>query len=400
MNAASSRIGPGTDGNTRRDVEAIIGEDGIRQILAPIEEPGGLPSAAYCSPDWLALENARIFSRHWVFAGADAEVVDIGSQKPVEIAGTPVLLVRDRDRKVRAFHNVCRHRGTRLVASPCRKPAITCPYHAWSYRLDGSIKVRPHFLGPDRTEYFREGECPELGLGEVRCASWNGCLFVNLDGKAPTLDSWLAPMIEQSRGFELSLIRWIGKEEFRVRSNWKLVLENWMEGYHVFAAHPRLLDHAPMSVRWSGEWVDHVFHNDYVVPQATPGRGEGTLPCFPDLGAKDRRRGLWFTCFPSFSAEIYADQFVVLSVWPVAADETVEELHFFVAGDAAARDERYCQGREQLVAMWRDLNGEDMKLIEELQLGRRSTAFDGSRMSPAWEVPAHSFSRMILEAML
>ncbi len=268
--------------------------------------------------------------------------------------------MRDRDRRVRALHNVCRHPGTRLVASPRRKPAITCPYHAWTYRLDGSIKVRPHFLGPDRTEHFGEGECPEPGLREVRCASWNGCLFVNLDGKAPTLNTWLAPMLERSRAFELSLIRWIGKEEFRVRSNWKLVLDNWKEGYHVFAAHPRLLDHAPMSVRWSGGWVVHVFHNGYVASQITPGRGEGALPCFPDLGDEDRRRGLWFTCSPSFSAEIYADQFIVLSVLPVAPDETVEDL----------------------------------------QLGRRSTAFDGSRMSRAWDVPAHSCSRMILEAML
>ncbi len=387
----------GTPSQRHGELLAILGEDGLRQALAPIEEPSGLPGAAYWSGEWFALENARIFSRHWVFACAEAEIARAGCQKPVAVAGADLLLVRDRAMRVRAFHNVCRHRGTRLVAAPCSGPVITCPYHAWTYRLDGSLKTRPHFLGADRHEEVSAES--GLGLGEVRCASWNGCVFVNLDGGARPLDAWLAPMVERARAFDLSLIRWIGKEEFRVRSNWKLVLENWMEGYHVFAAHPRLLDHAPMSVRSSGAWSDDVFHNGYVAPRATPGRGEGALPTFPGLDDEHRRSGLWFTCFPSFSVEIYADQFVVFAVWPLAPDETLEEFHFFVVGDAAARDGRHAEGREQLVAMWRDLNGEDIRLVEELQAGRRSPAFEGSWMSPAWEVPAHQFCSRIVDAM-
>ena len=147
------------------------------------------------------------------------------------------MLVRGGDGTVRAFHNVCRHRGTQLVGEACWKKSITCPYHAWRYRLDGTLEARPHFYGADQIERFKEGESG-LDLYPVRCESWNGCLFVNLSGTAPPLVDWLTPMLDRTKAYDYSLIRWIGKESFTFKSNWKLVLENYMEGYHVFAAHP------------------------------------------------------------------------------------------------------------------------------------------------------------------
>jgi choline monooxygenase len=380
-----------------RDAAAILGEAGVRRVLSPIEEPSGLPNAAFWSEEWLRLENERIFRRSWVFAGAVAEL-DLDTVKPVEIGGTPIILVRDGD-AVRAFHNVCRHRGTRLVSAPCRKSAIVCAYHAWNYRLDGSLRSRPHFHGPNKVERFEAGARPDLALHAVRTEVWNGCVFVDLSGEAPPLVDWLKPLLERTRAFDFSQIRWIGKQTFRFRSNWKLVLENWMEGYHVFAAHPRLIDHAPMDVRWSGEWMDHVFYNDYLAPRLSDGRGEGGLPHFPGLSEDEKRRGMWFTVFPTFCAEVYADQFVVLSATPVAPDETVEELHFFVVGDEAATAGQYEAGRASLMSMWHDLNLEDVTILEELQQGRRSMAFEGSLMSPAWEVPAHQLAQRILFAL-
>ena len=109
---------------------------------------------------------------------------------------------------------------------------------------------------------------------------------------------------------------------------------------------------------------------------------------------------MWFAALPNFLAEVYADQFVVMSLHPTAPDETEEELHFFVVGDEAAGAERYSQGREDLIAMWHDLNLEDVQLLERLQQGRRSIGFQGSVMSPAWEVPAHQLSSKIVEAVL
>ncbi len=381
-----------------RNVAEIIGEDGIRQTFSSIDDLSGLPNAAYQSAEWLDLENRRILARNWVFAGADGDVPKTGDIKPIDIAGTPIFLTRGNDGEVRAFHNVCRHRGTQLIDAPCQKTAIICPYHAWGYRLDGTIRSRPHFNGANQTEKFPAAGDDRLNLHAIRTASWNGCHFVDLSGKAPDLLEFLKPLLDRTQQFDFSLIRWIGKTSYRIKSNWKLILENFMEGYHVFAAHPRLIAHAPMEIRWSGEWTHHVFYNDYIAPHLTEGRGDG-LPHYPNLSEEDVRRGMWFAAFPNFAAEVYADQFVVLATYPVSPDETLEELHFFVVGDEAQTSSDHARGREELISMWHNLNLEDVELLERLQRGRRSVAFDGSRMSPAWEVPAHELSQQVIHAI-
>ena len=384
--------------DVRRKVVELIGEEGIAQAFAPIEEASGLPNAAYWSPEWLALEQEHCFRRAWVFAGAEAELAEPGAMKPLEVGGAPIVLVRGSDGQIRAFHNVCRHRGAKLVTQPCRKATLTCPYHAWNYGLDGVLRARPHFHGPDSAERIDPAQGDKLNLMEVRCESWNGCIFVNVSGDAQPLKEWLAPLLARTQGYDFSAIRWAGKLDFEVNANWKLVYENYMEGYHVFAIHPRLLKFAPMNVRWSGEWDNHVFYNDYVFPELDEGRGEG-LPHYPGLSEADAKRGLWFLCFPHFAAEVFPDQFSVLVSYPIAPDKTREELHVFLIGDAATSDE-YKDAREATLKMWDDLNREDLGVLELLQQGRLSPAYDGGRLSPHWEGPTHDFGRRVVQRMI
>lgn len=384
--------------NVTSRVKSLLGEEGFAQAFAPIEDASGLPNAAYWSDEWLALEQERVFRRSWVFAGAEAEIAEPGSMKPIDIGGAPLIVVHGRDGIVRAFHNVCRHRGARLVTEPCRKSTLTCPYHAWNYALDGKLRARPHFLGPDQVDRFANGGGDKLDLVPVRTEIWNGCIFVNISGDAEPLQNWLAPLLQRTRAYDFSAIRWAGKLEFEVRANWKLVYENYMEGYHVFAVHPRLIKFAPMNIRWSGEWQDHVFYNDYVFPQTEGGRGEG-LPHYPGLPPSDAQRGLWFLCFPHFAAEVYPDQFTLLVSYPVAPDLTREELHVFLIGDAATA-EAHRAPREALLTMWDELNREDIGVLELLQQGRRSPAYDGGRLSPHWEGPTHQFGRRIVEKIM
>lgn len=379
-------------------VRDLIGDDGFTQAFAPIEEASGLPNAAYWSDDWLALEQERVFRRSWVFAGAEAEIAEPGAMKPVSIGGAPLIILRDRDGVVRGFHNVCRHRGAKLVTDACQKPSLTCPYHAWNYALDGKLRARPHFYGPDKIDTFEDGGGDKLDLIPVRVETWNGCIFANVSGDAEPLNAWLAPLLARTKAYDFSAIRWAGKLDFDVQANWKLVYENYMEGYHVFAVHPRLLKFAPMNVRWSGEWNDHVFYNDYVFPEMEEGRGDG-LPHYPDLPDADAKRGLWFLCFPHFAAEVYPDQFTLLVSYPVAPDKTREELHVFLIGDAATSD-AHAAGRDALIAMWDDLNREDLGMLELLQQGRLSPAYDGGRLSPHWEGPTHQFGRRIVEKII
>lgn len=386
------------DAEMVRRAKAILGEEGYAQAFAPLEEASGLPNAAYWSDDWLKLEQERVFRRSWVFAGAEAELPKPGDMKPIDIGGAPLIIVRDRDGSIRALHNVCRHRGAKLVTERCQKSSLTCPYHAWNYGLDGKLRARPHFNGPDKVDRFNNGGGDKLDMVPVRCDTWNGCIFVNVSGDAEPLAEWLAPLIGRTSAYDFSAIRWAGKIDFEVKANWKLVYENYMEGYHVFAVHPRLLKFAPMNVRWSGEWDDHVFYNDYIFPKMEEGRGDG-LPHYPNLPEKDAKRGLWFLCFPHFAAEVYPDQFTLLVSYPIAPDLTREELHVFLIGDAATSDEFKAQ-REGVLRMWDDLNREDLGMLELLQQGRLSPAYDGGRLSPHWEGPTHQFGRRIVEKII
>ena len=384
--------------NIRKKVIELIGKEGLAQAFAPIEEASGLPNAAYWSEEWLKLEQEHCFARAWVFAGAEAELAEPGDMKPIEIGGAPLIILRDQDGGIRALHNVCRHRGAKLVTEPCKKPTLTCPYHAWSYGLNGKLRSRPHFSGPNVVDKFEDGGGDKLDLMQVRCETWNGCIFVNVSGDAEPLDAWLKPLLERTGNYAFSAIRWAGKLDFEVNANWKLVYENYMEGYHVFSVHPKLRKFAPMDVRWSGEWDRHVFYNDYVFPELDEGRGEG-LPHYPGLPEDDAKRGLWFLCFPHFAAEVFPDQFSVLVSYPLAPDKTREELHVFLIGDAADSDD-YKDAREATLKMWDDLNREDLGMLELLQQGRLSPAYDGGRLSPHWEGPTHDFGRRVVERIL
>ncbi|MBC6442172.1 MAG: aromatic ring-hydroxylating dioxygenase subunit alpha [Rhodobacteraceae bacterium] len=376
----------------------ILGKDGYARLFRSIDDAAGLPNEAYWNQEWFRMEQELVFRRSWVFAGARGELPEPGCMKPIDVAGTPVILVHGRDGVIRGFQNVCRHRGMQLVAEPCKKATLTCPYHKWAYGIDGKLRTRPHFDGPNQTGTFRDGGGERLDLIPVRVEEFFGCLFANVSGTAEPLADWMAPVLDQLEGYDLSSIRWAGKRDFEVKANWKLVYENYMEGYHVFSLHPRLLRFAPMDVRWSGEWRGSTFVNNYHFPKLEEGRGEG-LPHFPDLSEENRMKGQWFLTMPHFAVEVYPDQFTVLVAYPEAPDRCREELHVFVVGEEAATGEKYAGPREDLINMWDDLNREDISVLAGLQQGRRCFGYDGGRLSPHWEGPTLAYAHKIIGLM-
>lgn len=209
----------------------------------------------------------------------------------------------------------------------------------------------------------------------------------------------MRPILDNLAGFDLSAIRWAGKLDFEVEANWKLVYENYMEGYHVFAIHPRLLKFAAMDVRRSGEWVGNTFVNGCRFPKLEAGRGNG-LPHYPGLSPEDAMRGTWFLTMPHFAVEVFPDQFTVLVSYPVAPDRTKEELHVFLIGDEAATGAKYADARAEMFRMWDDLNREDISVLAGLQHGRRCPGYDGGRLSPHWEGPTLGYARRIVDIIL
>jgi len=198
----------------------------------------GLPAEAYTSDAFLQAEFATLFHDNWICVACAHQLPRAGDVRPVEVAGLPLLLLRDTGGEIRAFHNVCRHRNLKLVDAPgnCGK-LLRCPYHSWSYDLCGSLKNAPYFGGGLR-ELPAGFEPAEHGLLPVRCATWHDWIFVCLAAEPPTFESFLAPLQRHLGDVDVADYLPVATLEFgEVACNWKLLMENFIEPYHVQFVH-------------------------------------------------------------------------------------------------------------------------------------------------------------------
>ncbi len=396
MSHLSSPAGRLTDAPSG-DLETILGRDFMTRIEAGETAGMTLPNAAYTSEAFLTLEHDRCFARGWMLAGLAHRIPGPGDAEPVEVAGRPVLLLRDKAGAVRAFHNVCRHRGAKLVAEPQQGAVLlTCPNHAWAYDLEGNLRSRPHFRGGGQHERITE-PCHAASLKPVRCAVWHDWIFVNLEGDAPPLEDHLAPLTDRLTDYDFSQLRFGGELTFEVEANWKLAFENFIEPYHVFACHPWLHSFVPMEERSPPASEGRVMSCGYDFQAPDPARGLG-LPYFADLPEAKKTRGDWFLMLPSFAFEVFPDQVVLLLSTPLSPSRTRERLIVYFIGDEALGPD-YAEARQRVLDNWRDLNREDIGILERMQQGRRSEGFDGGVLSPYWDNYVETFTLTLIEAL-
>jgi choline monooxygenase len=383
--------------NGQARVREFLPDALVERINRPLGEATCLPNAAYTSQAFFELEQRYLFRRTWVVAGYAHEVSEPGDMMPTDVAGIPLLLIRDEKKQIRVFQNVCRHRGARLVDAPCsRKQAVVCPYHSWTYALDGRLQRRPHFFGGDKHDVASD-EQHQAGLIPVRAEVWHHWILVNIDANAPPLTEHLKFLDDKLEGYDVAAAAHAGTLTFDIDTNWKFAHENFIEPYHVFSAHPRLHDFVPMCDRHASDVEGHVMWNDYQFKSAEEGRGLG-LPHFPALSTEQSMRGIWFTVFPSFGIEIYPDHIAMFHVNPIAPARSREKIAVYLVGEAATATQ-YESGRQSVLDMWRDLNAEDIGLLESLQRGRQAPGYDGGVLSPYWDEAPRSFSRLVAETM-
>src|SRR5438874_3366812 len=199
-----------------------------------------LPQKYFVSPEVFAQEQKKIFAKQWLLVGHQSLVAKPGDYFLAQVAGESLIVVRDQTSQVRGFYNVCRHRGTRLKEDACgHASAIQCPYHAWTYGLDGRLIGAPHMdevPGFDKAEY---------SLNAVNLALWEGFIFINLDEDAMPLQEWFAPLNAKFSHWNMSILRPAKRIEYDVRANWKLMFENYSECYHCPGVHPMLAKVSP-----------------------------------------------------------------------------------------------------------------------------------------------------------
>lgn len=333
-----------------------------------------------------------MFRPAWVGVAPEDRVAAPGSICPVEAAGQPLLLVRDGSGEPRVFHNVCRHRGTLLATAPARCRSITCPYHGWTYGLDGSLRETPHFEG-----FGAHGhggiEPARHGLIPVRSAVWNRVVFVNISGDAPPFDDRIAPLARRWAHFDFSLLRYGQGVSHEIPVNWKTATENFLESYHLPVVHRTLnrysaLEHHNLVLE--GE----AFFGQQSTRYAPRDGAAGRLPVFPGLSDAQADRAEYLCLFPNVWVSCVRDHFRVSFVEPVAPDRTRIRWEFFFVGDAAMAPELR-EAREALIGRVMAVFEEDAEVLRRLQAGRASWAFDGGRFSPHHERTVHRFLRMV-----
>ncbi|MEM7562650.1 MAG: aromatic ring-hydroxylating dioxygenase subunit alpha [Pseudomonadota bacterium] len=356
----------------------------------------GLPNLCYNDSDFYQLEQNTVFRNNWVFAAFAHQLQKAGDMMPIEVAGQPIVLVKNEALEIQAFHNVCRHRGAKLVCEARNRNKFVCPNHSWSYSLDGRLLMRPHFHGGEKHDLNKEN-CHRADLLPVHCVTWLDWVFVNLSGHAEPFEDVIKPVTDKLQGYDFSDLQFSDSLEFDINANWKLAIENFIEPYHVFSCHPWLNSFVGMDEREPPGFQGKILSCGYDFKQTDPARG-GELPWFPDLPEDKHQRGDWFVLFPNFGFEIFPDQVDVFIATPISATQCRETIALYFVGEGATA-ERYADARAHVVKNWNDLNHEDIGVIERMQAGRSSEGFEGGVLSPYWDPVSQHFARLVSQAM-
>jgi len=363
---------------------------GLAATAQPLEHARTLPRAAYTSAEVFALEQRALFGRMWLAVGREEDLPDAGSFITHAIGAERVLVVRGEDGVLRGYFNVCRHRGARLVEEACGRlrGAVACPYHAWTYSLDGRLLRAPRAERGFRPEAFP--------LVPVRLGTRDGFVFVNLDGEAPDLDAALADLPDLAR-YRLAELRRARRVEYTVEANWKVVAENYSECYHCPAVHPQLNRISELS---AGGFVTGGSFSGGPM-QLRPGfdtmsmSGTTALAPIAGLAGDDLRLIHYYLVYPNLMLGLHPQYALVHQAWPLAADRTRVSCEWLFPPATLA-----APGFDpaDMVEFWDLTNRQDWALCERVQRGAASAGCLPGPYHPS-ERCVHAFDRWYAEAL-
>jgi phenylpropionate dioxygenase-like ring-hydroxylating dioxygenase large terminal subunit len=330
-----------------------------------------LPWAWYTDPQILRREEERIFRRAWQYAGPADHVAEPKTFLTCQAGDLPVVVVRDQESTLRAFVNVCRHRGSIVVEGRGRRATLQCSYHAWTYGLDGTLRTAP------RADREPEFDSSGLALLPVSVERWGPFLFVHPDPEAPALADTLGGLPKLLPN--LDSLRFHHRTEYELAANWKIACENYLECYHCPVAHPgfsAVVDVDPDAYRLEAHdtfWSQHARLRD----------DKGEAP------------GQFHLLFPNVKLNVYPGP-PNLSIGPVlpdGAERALGYLDYFFPPDA---DDAWI---EELVAFDDQVGREDRKLVESVQRGVRTGVIEHGRLLPESEQLVAGFQRRVLDAL-
>lgn len=364
----------------------------IENINQDIINSSALPNNCYNSPEFFEYEKRNLWCKNWVAVAFSKDLPENSFGYPINFLDIPILLIRDKNGMVNAFHNVCRHRGMILVKQAGKlHQLITCPYHAWSYHQDGRLKKTPH-IGGVNCHTHDSVDPSNLGLYRINVYEWLGVIFINIDNNAPDFPTQHQHIMNRWQEFNQPLF-YSGDEalmEFHLKANWKLAVENYCESYHLPFVHPSLNSYSRIEDHYHiNEFNLYSGQGSYVYNPTT--KNGKTLPNFNNLDQKWYQGTAEYIClYPNVLLGVHRDHIFAIILEPLAYNELKEHVCIYFASKTAL-DGDYQTLRHECCTLWHDVFLEDVDVVEGMQIGRKVPIFDGGKFSPVMDNATHCF---------
>ncbi len=345
---------------------------------APLEEAYTIPAPWYLDERIEQAEREQVFGHNWIAVGRLDQVAEVGQFFTVETAGEPLVIVRGSDGVLRAFYNVCRHHAAAVASVPCGTVQhLRCPYHGWTYGLDGSLKGAPEFAGVCNFDRAANGLVP------VRVATWEQFVFVTLDTSTTELNAWLGDLPERVAPLGIGDLHYFARKTYTLACNWKVYVDNYLDGgYHVPHLHKGLnsvLDYKEYTIENGARYS----------LQSSPMVSSQEHASFAATRTGDRAYYYWL--YPNFMINIYEGVMDTNLVRPLATDRCLVQFDFYFADVSDVARE----GNAKSVAVSDRIQGEDVDICESVQRGLRSRAYGAGRLSVRREGGEHLFHRLL-----
>ena len=345
----------------------------------------GLPAESYTDYDFWKKECNTVLSDDWLFVGLVHELKNSGDVIPLSIAGKPIFLVKDIENKISVFHNICSHRCLKLVDEKKNVgKIIKCPYHAWSYNLNGELKAAPHIGGtnhhkPDGFNFS------DHGLKSIRTHIWHDWIFINFNGKAKKFNEYAKPLIRRFNNIDLTKLKYVATLDFgKINTNWKFLIENFIEPYHVQFVH-KTTTNQPLKDHYT--FVDGKCYGSGIDVEKEDEKNDSAL----SVTSK------YLSLFPNFIMGTYfPNQVGVYLNIPISPSVTLQKRIIYTT-DGKSMTKKEIQ---KIKNIWWSVHKEDHEMCERLQEGRSSPASNnGGLLSPVWEKGVQAFQKLIINSI-
>jgi choline monooxygenase len=358
------------------NVKEIIESYDPKRQLATASTP---PSSWYTGPSILELERQTVFSRTWQVVGRAEQVREPGQYITYEVAGEPILVIRGSDSVLRGFFNVCRHHAAAVMTnSEGKAENLRCPYHGWTYDLEGKLILTPEFAGVANFDRSANGLVP------VQTAEWQSWVFVKLDDGGPTLEEFLgADLVERFKRLNLERLSWFERRCYFLNCNWKVFVDNYLDGgYHVPHIHGGLssvLDNSKYKIETGERFC---LQSSPIVTDKTES---------PTAAVRKGERANFIWIFPNFMINIYDEVMDTNLVIPRGVDKTEVIFDYYFADVSDQTREKNLAS----IAVSEQIQSEDVAICESVQKGLKSRAYNSGRLSVRREAGEHLFHRLL-----